>query len=321
MATIEVSTWAELAACPSSLSNGDTVSITQDINCNDEIPTGVASTITFQNKNVVIDGNHHTIRNLRTSITNPVEIFASDLGEGKFTLQNIDFINLYIAAPLMDFVGADRGIIKNCRFVGKRTHNLCVNRTSWGSGITLESCFFNVPYLPNKISDFDASKLRLQVCATNKAFARYCRFYEHELIRDSEVTSSPTADCTEFSALQMDGCYISGTIVGWTYVDGSDVTGVLNLGAYSYSSSMQNVIDADIRFKSTVSDDILPSEIQLYCPAGVLKNYYRKYGDDSTVISATIVNNNNATILASPAEMVDPAALYAKGFDIMVPGQ
>ena len=45
MATHEVSTWAELAEAIRTAAGGDTIKLIADIDCNDEIPEGVSSTI------------------------------------------------------------------------------------------------------------------------------------------------------------------------------------------------------------------------------------------------------------------------------------
>ena len=61
MATVEVSTWTDLVT-QLAVSN-NTVKLTKDIDCNDEIPFGVTSTITMDSN---LDGQGHMIRNLRT---------------------------------------------------------------------------------------------------------------------------------------------------------------------------------------------------------------------------------------------------------------
>ena len=53
MATYEVSTWTELVEALETINEStesQTIKITADIDCNDEIPEGVASTIVCKNK-------------------------------------------------------------------------------------------------------------------------------------------------------------------------------------------------------------------------------------------------------------------------------
>ena len=81
MATVNVSTWAELAnAIQASYDDASiTINLTADIDCNNEIPLGVETKITtpeYWDRTYTIEGNHHVIRNLRTHITNPVDILS-----------------------------------------------------------------------------------------------------------------------------------------------------------------------------------------------------------------------------------------------------
>ena len=84
MATIEVSTWAQLRSAITSAVAGDVIKLIADIDCNDEIPEGVTSTIqTIDSTWFTITGEYtendvvkrHEIRNLRTRATSPVTIF------------------------------------------------------------------------------------------------------------------------------------------------------------------------------------------------------------------------------------------------------
>jgi hypothetical protein len=114
MATYEVSTWAQLRSAITSAVAGDVIKLIADIDCNDIIPEGVASTVVFPiGASVTIDGSYeedntiknHEIRNLRTSVNSPVSIFKiSRPGSSAIThtMKNIDFVNLVLNKPLLD---------------------------------------------------------------------------------------------------------------------------------------------------------------------------------------------------------------------------
>lgn len=76
MATVNVSTWAELRNAITGAASGDNIKLIADIDCNGEIPEGVSSKITIE-KTITIDGSYtendviknHEIRNLRTQVS------------------------------------------------------------------------------------------------------------------------------------------------------------------------------------------------------------------------------------------------------------
>ena len=102
MATYEVSTWAQLRSAITSVASGDTIKLIADIDCNDEIPEGVASTILLSVFTLTIDGGYvedgvtkrHEIRNLRTSASSPASIFkiqASSDGTYTYNIKKYRF--------------------------------------------------------------------------------------------------------------------------------------------------------------------------------------------------------------------------------------
>ena len=115
MVDVYVETWAELRAAILSVSSSNpelTVHLVKDIDCNDEIPEGVSSTISVYASyalNLTITGaytedgvtKNHVIRNLRTNIVSPVNIFtfSDDSTSTKYVnFRNIDFVNLVLVA-------------------------------------------------------------------------------------------------------------------------------------------------------------------------------------------------------------------------------
>ena len=170
MATYEVSTWNELITELSTLrTEAVIIKLTADIDCNDEIPLGVASTITIWNSAaypMTVTGayvengvtKNHVIRNLRTHVVNPVNIFypRSNIDSGQnqssLTFNNIDFINLVLDSATL-CLSPDSGVIYNnkltfnrCRFVGRRNCYLISAYSPGvesGNALTFTSCFFN----------------------------------------------------------------------------------------------------------------------------------------------------------------------------------
>ena len=343
MATYEVSTWSELIAKLSSTTQeAKTIKLTADIDCNDEIPTGVASTVTiYGNYNsypTTIDGSYtengvtknHVIRNLRTHVSSPVGIFNitripnTDSGVS-VTFKNIDFINLILEGA--GFIGNvntgytvnNRITFNKCSFVGRRNRFLTPT-TNFGSTsnnvLTFTSCFINIPFKP-----VDTENTYVPLCGvysgnnTNSMYANYCRFkesYNGWTIGAfmPGIVVSPQCSTHNF---KLNGCYIYGTIVG-----SSSVIGITE--QYTYNSTIQNVVDADLRSNGGSSG----TAVSIYAPKGIYKtaadgttNVVKKYGDDT--VNCPITNQNTNAIPETPTRMTSPADLYADGFDIVIP--
>ena len=343
MAVYNVSTWAELVSKLSqNTTESRTIKIVNDIDCNDEIPTGVGSTIPIYNSGdypIVIDGSYtennvvknHVIRNLRTNITSPVGIFnlvryssqSSGNRNTNVTFKNIDFINLILdGAPFINDM--DSGVIygntltfNKCRFVGRRNRFL-VNEdgsgySSGGNALTFTSCFFNIPYKP---AGTDNTYVPLNRAISNTSMiANYCWFretYGGWNIGQFAPTISVSPHCSTHN-LSLNGCYIDGIIVGH---EGS--IGITN--SYSYNSTIQSVVDADLRSYGNNGS----VTVNIYSPKGIYKtaasgttNVVKKYNDDT--ITCSISNKNTYAIPEIPSRMISPADLASDGFDIVVP--
>lgn len=345
MATYEVSTWAELVAKLSmNTMEARTIKLTADIDCNNEIPTGVESTITIYNSGdypVVIDGSYtendvvknHVIRNLRTNVTSPVGIFnlkcytgqSSGNRQTAVTFKNIDFINLILdGAPFINNV--DSGLISNnkltfnkCRFVGRRNRFLVCAFNPGGTGgnaLTFTSCFFNVPFKPVGTENTYVP-LNGDWSYSNSRFvtANYCRFkeYYNGWTIPSFMPGITVGPHTSTYNMKLNGCYIYGTIVG-------HATSIGISNDYSYNATIQNVVDADLRVYGNNDS----STVNIYAPKGIYKtaadgttNVVKKYGDDT--VNCPITNQNANAIPEIPDHMTNPAQLYADGFDVVVP--
>lgn len=315
MATYEVSSWPELAALAtqsvsSKFTSNTLIKLTADIDCNEEIPEGVAETLTFYSNSasyrVTIDGSYddngeiknHVIRNLRTHIQNPVTILYSrySSSNARMTLKNIDFINLILdeylayAGGTTDSTGVASLIVSGCRFVGKRSHVIFY---AGSNGVSLTSCYFNVPCsLTNNVIatvPSDTSKAR---------DAYFCHF------RETYGSWEIVDNATSFYNFRMSGCYVEGEIVGGQTINISS--------QYSNDSIVQNVIDADIK---TIAPE--GSTITVYAPKGVWRDDIHSTDTTITGTYQYINGNDTLAIPETPQDMINTTKLYNDGFDVI----
>lgn len=343
MATYEVSSWPQLIArMADTTAETRTIKLVADIDCNDTVPMGPASSLDIVGSNgypCIIDGSYtegnvtknHVIRNLRTNVTSPVDIFNFRAqnpysgGAEQFkigvTIQNIDFVNVVLDGAMMFKLtrfqydsGASGNTVKfkNCSFVGRRNRYLIGAINSNANSLTFESCFLNIPYKPTDTSN---TYVPLNADWGGYAYANYCRFresYNGWTIPDYNPGMSRGPQTSTYN-LNLNGCYINGTIVGYT-----SAIGISNY--YSYNATIQNVVDADLRVYGNSGSDT----VRIYAPKGIYKtaennntNVVKKYGDDS--VNCSISNQNTSAIPETPTRMTSPADLYADDFDIVVP--
>lgn len=94
MATVSVATWAELTNAINGATEDTTVELTSDIDMNDELPTGVTTTVGGTFYKFIINGNGHKIKNL---YSNSVRVFYGRSGTGYIMeINNLDFENVYL---------------------------------------------------------------------------------------------------------------------------------------------------------------------------------------------------------------------------------
>lgn len=316
MATIEVSTWAELASAIRSAASGDTIKLIADIDCNNDYPTGI-STITTSANRFTVDGSYiqngvtknHEIRNLRTTVSAPSTIFMlySNAGNENWTtkyFRNIDFVNLILDKPLFTTKNVSNLELRNCRFTGKRTDFLvgCDNINESTSTTWMYSCYFNIPYYGTSVNNvplvvFNSSS------SFKRSYAHYCRFKE-----TYTGTWNPStyieAECCSVSNTWLNGCRVEGTIVNG-YSAYFHTSGVMNLD----TPPMQNVYDVDFKLTSNDSESV---KIQAF--KGVVKIPVRKYSDNTPY---GVASYSTGVIPADESQMKDTDWLIQHSFDVV----
>ena len=331
--TVEVSTWGEIVSNLNGTMTDDilTLKLTKNIDCNKEIPEGVASTIKVKARSgaktrVVIDGSYtendeeknYEIRNLRTHVSSPVNIFEMVTnGSAKPTIlfKNIDFVNLLLmgtGTQLFLKTGNDvstsnyYNTFENCRLVGKRSRMWLYGHsdnpyTVSTDSLRMISCFVNMPYVD---ANPDAQYQRL--CKSSTANfshqADYCHFV------DTYGGWTPTTDGMLLYRFNLNGCYIEGDIVG------NVSNGIRVTTAYAYDSPMQNVVDCRLLSKDAPSETI-----SVYAPKGIWKDKISPFDNPESSTTYAYTNQNAAAIPCTPAEMLSPSDLADKDFDIVVP--
>lgn len=341
MATYEVSTWSELIARMADTTlETRTIKLIADIDCNDEVPFGPTSSIDIVGSMALyctIDGSYtengvtknHVIRNLRTNVTSPVDIFnfrahnpqsgQSDRFKIGVTIQNIDFVNTVLNNARMFRLtkyeygaGGNTVKFKNCSFVGRRNRYLIGAISIDENSLTFESCFFNIPYKP---SDTSSTYVPLTADWSGYAYANYCRFresYNGWTIGTYEPGISTNPQTSTYN-LKLNGCYIDGTIVGHS-------SNICITKQYSYDAAIQNVVDADLRAYNNSGSET----VSIFAPKGIYKTaangttpVVKKYNDDT--VNCSISNQNTSAIPEIPSKMTNPTLLAADGFDIIIP--
>lgn len=313
MATHEVSTWAELAAAIRTAAAGDVIQLTADIDCNDEIPEGVSSTIPSLEVTGTrtITGEYtengvtkrHVIKNLRTSTASPVAIIRMNGYKNSTTnIQGIDFLNLILAAPLIQVAETGSGNhimnIRNCRFTGKRTDYLVYLYSS--TYLYMYNCYFNIYYNGN-----NETKLPLSYLNTiGRGYMSNCRIRETFTGTYTPSSTDDVATCSVFP-MRLSGCRVEGEVVSGKYPRYHHSAALSN-----YTSGSQNVYDVD--FKLTNNTD---TSVPLYAFKGVVKVPIRKKDDELTTY--TISSASSGVIQATESQMQDTDWLIQHGFDIV----
>lgn len=322
MATVvNVSTWTELTSAITANYESElniTINILNDIDCNNEIPEGVPSTISLPTgtnqstyRYFTINGNGHTIRNLRSHVTSPVSIFylPSSYDYIIYTFNDISFINLVLTSNA-SFVKADsfnrptqRGMRFNrCNFVGRREYSLfTVDRIS--ANTIFNNCFFNIPNMINNL-DIYHNPLWYKEFDSN-VYANFCWFRFTYL-------GKPNVGYQNYSYLydiNLNGCYIDGEFC----IDNSSYSiGSINITSnYTYNATIQNVCDLKIMTTSAPS-----GTTTINMTKGIIKDRLTVRGNDSVTYPTTY---NAAAIPIPPDKMLDAQYLYDHGFDVIVP--
>lgn len=324
MATIEVSTWAELAAAIRTASSGDIIQLTADIDCNDEIPEGVSSTINspISISTLTITGEYtednvtknHVIKNLRTSLSIPVPIFKFTGDYTKYIyIRRIDFLNLILDASLFEHYNSANNsaflYVLDCRFTGKRTSNV-INVTRTGNNWTtldVRKSYFNIPYYGSTVGNLPMFNLYSAGGDVGGVMSN-CRIRETFTGTYTPSSTDGDATCSVFN-MQLSGCRVEGEVVSGKYPryhSDAKISG--------YTPGSQNVYDVD--FKLTNNTD---TSVPLYAFKGVVKVPIRKKDDESTTY--TISSASTGVIQATESQMQDTDWLIQQGFDIIPSNQ
>ena len=358
MATVEVSTWAELVSAISNVpTTEDTIiKITADIDLNDTNPEGVTNSFNsgWFTRTLVIDGSYtdsvtgetknHVIKNLRTPISGTGSIFYFYYGSDTSSaigvkFKGIDFQNFILSSGhgfdyddthLHTFVLT----LENCRFVGSRGNYYLIGKNHYTSSQhncsnILNNCYVDMPWSGAGQTNLAYTSLipKDDGNATS-AVATYCRFKETYggWTWGDSLTYQSTDRFFSCSYFKMSGCRVEGS----TQICG--VTDSNDKGAYympiiskpnaSYVPTTQNVFDVEItavRNSATYdTDNVLYSTF-----TGVVNKNVKYNGTDVTTFtdnrSGFDGGTTTAPIFATPTQMKDPSYLLSQGFNIIVP--
>lgn len=327
MSTVEVSSWPELkAALQNNDNDGNTIKLIADIDMNGVAPTGDNIVMTYTNS-MILDGDNHTIKNLRTKVSSPVTIFGMNLGStgGAFTIKNLNFQNLISAGASL--IGANGGYTAGTTVL--EDVNICGTRSgaaylfSYTGGITMTSCSIDLPWKGTG-STLTYTSLKPKTSGTSPSitdYANYCRFVESYGGWDVPDTIYYTDEDSAFlgcSYFKLSGCRIEGS-VKLPYGNNKYYPYIHNPYVCKYTPSAQNVCDLD--WKGTVTyGNINTAYYQNF--SGVMKKAFFK-ADGTAVSNPT---NGGASgypkpILATESQMKDASYLSGQGFDIIVPSE
>jgi len=338
--TFDCGTWASVREAAISSYTQRTINITNDIDLNNESPYGVDSAnINPQGASdyydlLIIDGQGHEIRNLRTRITNPVPIFNMPNGTranyfSYILFRNIDFVNCILAGS--DFIrntGVDIPLrFENCRFVGCRTGNAYL--INQDKKITCTSCYFDMPWYGAGSSVYDYTSLvKRSETTTDIPVANYCWFHETYggwTITNSESSGGvqppqeyPTTQCSMFA---MNGCYIDGTMKNGMYTWGSSGNGMFYSYVYrkaigeNYTASTPNVIDmhwySDLNYRYVT--------VKVLNMNAVFNKSFTAGQYEAVEYQRVTTGSQPNIILATPEQMKDTSWLQSQGFPIIIP--
>ena len=284
MATVEVSTWAELVTAFDSISTSEdtTIKLTADIDMNDTNPegTGLSKDSSWWQHTLIIDGGYtdsvtgedknHVIKNLRTPISSTANLFYFTYNEQygssnqiyvKF--KDIDFQNLILSSG--NFVDWDSSklqsfnlVIENCRFVGSRGNYYLIGKNLYTSGyatpsITCSKCYFDMPWNGAGQTNLSYTSLIPKDDSNNtNTVANYCRFKESYggCTWGDSLTYQSTDRFFSCSYFKMIGCRVEGSAQICGVTDSNDKGAyympIISKPNASYVPTTQNVFDVEI---------------------------------------------------------------------------
>ena len=339
----DVTTWSGLVSQLTQMHPDDetvVINLMNDIDMNDVSPLGVSTTqIKCFGRSMVLNGNGHCIKNLRTSISNPQPLFSMAdyhyLQTKALDIRNLDFVNLICAGSDFLYDSSDYRQVNftNCRFVGCRTGNAYL--INQGTKITTTSCYFDMPWYGAGSSVYDYTSLvKRSEATTDIPVANYCWFHETyggwTLSGGSSSTTPgidyPTTQCSMFA---MSGCYIDGNMKMPYRQKSSDTVEIYCevyrriIGNY-YTASTPNVIDIEWSMSRHPSWGPSSYIMQVLNMNAVFSEKLTHYGDipiDPSSISGSRISQGSQPniILATPEQMKDTSWLQSQGFPIIIP--
>ena len=300
MADISVASWTQLVEAIGECTSEefDKITITNTIDCAEEIPEGVETTITIPSKTTIV-GNydlhgvmkHRRIKNLRTHTEAPVPIFT--FGGTQIHFIGIDFEDMVLDRPLIYKDGRLASSLVQCRFSGQRTDCL-FNITGLGSKtFVLKSCYFDVPATAGVT---DVAKIPLTSTPLVAPQAIFCRFHENY---NGWSLDNPYALSTKW--MKMSGCYLDGTYVC------SNAASITEY--YEYASKVQNAINWNL--KTTAEQNTV---IDIKAPKGIWNCSIRGYENPVSYLYNNI--NSGTSLPELGVDMINVPKLAGDGFDI-----
>ena len=351
MAVKEVSTWDGIVSSLRNFGTGDIIRLTADIDLNNEYPLGVDSVNLiaggYEGSSVTIDGNGHTIRNLRTKISSPGNIFYKSYGNQlTITFTDIDFVNIILAGASFIQISnsSDTVNFQNCRFVGSRSGTAYLANINENVTLNLTCCFINVPWQGAGQTNLSYTSLipkSSRAAAVWPVTANYCWFREKYTGWTYDTSSSPVytpnsddgnlrIPSFSFSMFKLSGCYIDGSMkipAGWDSVNGGRkyvyYCELINRATNNnYNPSAQNVFDCDL-IADIGSASLSENTIRTCGWSGVIKKNAHTTGGvevpSYTFPPLSSMGGSTTPIFATPAQMKDASWLSNAGFDIIIP--
>lgn len=139
MATVNVSTWAELTTAVNSATEDTTVELTSDIDMNDELPTGITTRVGGSTYKFIINGNSHKIKNLYANSINGVLHGRSGY---IMEINNVDFENAYLTNSAQFGINVE---LHNCSLSAKLENSQIGDCTFYYCGLAVTG--FGTSYL------------------------------------------------------------------------------------------------------------------------------------------------------------------------------
>lgn len=318
-----VTTPAEFIA---ELTGGGDVNLANDIDFYDDYPEGIDG-FDVGEYGAYIYGNGHTIKNLRTKISNPTPIFYSTYNT-TIILNDVNFLNLivqgthFISMPNGAVLEDDYPVeIYNCKFAGQRSgESFFINCTH----VMANRCTFNMPWIGLQATSYEYISLVPWTAAgansTTDYIADSCRFMEHyggwtPFYSDYRLSRKKSPwGCFLF---KKSGCRIEGDMTikaGGTSPNNNYCIEVLyHPNALNYVAPYMNVFDVDVTCDGTYTQGTYGYFYGLYVDKLVNSNgnkmtEWKKASDAST--------SNFFPLIATPAEAQNEQWLYEHGIDV-----